>query len=292
MMVEDIPLMAAALHLTPADGRPIRCHVVAVVNQKGGVGKTTTAVNLAAALGAGGRRVLVVDADAQGNASAYFGLDTRESSQVLGRVLAQAESDLAPQVAELIVATAAPGVDLIPNNVLMMDAEDSLLQSKRMAREAVLRKAIEPITRRYELTFIDCPPNLGIITTNCLVAADSVLIPVDSNSFATLAVEQLQRQINLVGEHYHRVAILGVLLTRFQENTRLHQRVEEEIDRAYGPQLFATRIPQSIRVSESAYLSQPISLLSPGHPIAETYRRLGEEVLSRVSGLQTAPHTA
>ena len=246
---------------------------IAISNQKGGVGKTTTSTNLATALSACGKRVLVVDFDPQGNTTTSFDVskDTDKSSYsfIMGHC----------NIAESICSTNVPGLDIIPSTVHLSGAEVELVPV--MAREYRLREALKNIEHLYDYIFIDCPPSVGLLTLNALAAVQEVLIPVQCEFFAMEGLSQLFQTVTLVQQNLNpRLSISGILLTMYDSRTRLSSSVEREIRHHFGDKVFNTVIPRNVRISEAPSYGKPV-LLYDTHCIgSKAYMKLAAEVMT------------
>jgi chromosome partitioning protein len=249
--------------------------VTACTNQKGGVGKTTTVVNLAAYLALSGTPTLVVDLDPQGNATSGLGVDRR----TLDRSVYNALLDRVP-IGELTVGTAIEGLDLVPSAGSLSGAEVELVGV--VARERRLAASLADLDGRYARILVDCPPSLGLLTVNALTAADGVLIPIQTEYYALEGLSQLVTTIRLVREELNpRLEIDGVLLTMFDARTRLSAQVAAEVRRHMDGTVFDTVVPRSVRLSEAPSHGQPIAIYDPSSRGAEAYRALAVEVTSR-----------
>jgi len=247
--------------------------VVAVANQKGGVGKTTTAINLGACLGDLGRSVLIVDADPQGNATSGLGIDRRKLDYSLYDCLV---GGLEPVKA--LRATEFRGLWVLPSSIDLAGAEIELVGLPE--RETRLRKVVGKLRENYDYTFIDCPPSLGLLTVNALTAADSVLIPIQCEYYALEGLGQLLNTIKLIrGRLNAGLALEGVLLTMFDGRTNLSVQVAEEVKRYFRDKVFRTIIPRNVRLSEAPSHGKPITIYDPRSRGAQVYRELAEEVL-------------
>jgi len=248
--------------------------IYALANQKGGVGKTTTAVNLAAYLAHWGLRVLVVDMDPQANATLSLGVERRDARVTTYEVLVQEKP-----LREAVVSTRWPRLDLAPSSARLAGATVELIGM--LARERRLQWALERLDTRYDYVLIDCPPSLGILTINGLTAAqDGVIIPVQCEFLALEGLSQLLRTIDLVRRALNpRLRIRGLVMTMFDTRTNLSQQVVEEVRRYFGPRVFRTLIPRSVRLSEAPSYGEPILRYAPRSAGALAYRALAKELL-------------
>lgn len=255
-----------------------RAPVVAVANQKGGVGKTTTAVSLSAALADCGARVILVDLDPQANASS--GLDRRAAADQVTTYHALLGSS---DPADGLVQTAVERLRLLPSSIDLAGAEVELVSA--FSREQRLRRILEPLRSDADLIMVDCPPSLGLLTVNGLTAADGVLVPIQCEYYALEGLEALRRNVELVRANLNpELTILGFALTMLDGRTRLSHQVVEEVRLHFGDKVFDTRIPRSVRLAEAPGFGQPITAFDPGSRGAMAYRRLASEVLSRLDG--------
>ena len=249
--------------------------VTACTNQKGGVGKTTTVVNLAAYLALSGTSTLVIDLDPQGNATSGLGVDRRS----LDRSVYDALIDRVP-IGELVLTTAVPGLDLVPAALALSGAEVELVGLA--ARERRLSASLADLGERYDRVLIDCPPSLGLLTVNALTAADGVLIPIQTEYYALEGLSQLVNTIRMVRENLNpRLEIDGVLLTMYDGRTRLSAQVAAEVRRHLEGAVYDTVVPRSVRLSEAPSHGQPIAIYDPSSRGAEAYGRLAAEVTAR-----------
>jgi chromosome partitioning protein len=256
--------------------------VMCVANQKGGVGKTTTTVSLAAALAQLGAKVLIVDLDPQGNATTGLGLRAEEGDPGTYRVLV----DALP-IVEARITTEVAGLDVIPSSIDLAGAEVELVSA--FSREMLLRRALEPVRDDYDVVFIDCPPSLGLLTVNGLVAADQVLVPIQCEYYALEGVGQLMRTVQLVGDNLNRdLELGGVVLTMYDGRTNLSQQVVDEVRGYFGARAFQTVIPRTVRLSEAPSFGQPITVFDPHSRGSRAYQRLAGEVADRLD-LAVAP---
>jgi len=249
--------------------------IVAVVNQKGGVGKTTTAVNLGATLAEQGKRVLLVDMDAQGNASTGLGIQRGDLEVCIYSVL------VAQEPAEsAIIPTPVSGLDLIPARIELAAAEVELAGA--IARETRLRTALAGVRSGYDFVLVDSAPSLGLLTVNSLTAAESVLIPIQCEYYALEGLSQLLRVVDLVRTTLNPgLEIGGVLLTMFDKRLRLSVDVAEEIRTHFSGTVYETVIPRSVRLSEAPSYGRPVTQYAPDSRGAHAYRMLAEEVIQR-----------
>ena len=249
--------------------------VTACTNQKGGVGKTTTVINLAAYLALSGTRTLVIDLDPQGNATSGLGVDRR----AVDRSSYEALVDRAPMT-ELVVETPVTGLDLVPSNAALSGAEVELVGVP--ARERRLGASLAELDGRYERILIDCPPSLGLLTLNALTAADGVLIPIQTEYYALEGLSQLVNTIRRVREGLNpRLEIEGVLLTMYDARTNLSAQVASEVRRHMNGSVYDTVVPRSVRLSEAPSHGLPIALYDPASRGADAYRELAGEVTAR-----------
>ena len=249
--------------------------VTACTNQKGGVGKTTTVVNLAAYLALSGTRTLVIDLDPQGNATSGLGIDRRS----VDRSSYDALVDRVP-MSELVVETPVPGLELVPSSASLSGAEIELVEVS--GRERRLAASLSQMNGRYDRILIDCPPSLGLLTLNALTAADGVLIPIQTEYYALEGLSQLVNTIRRVREGLNpRLEIDGVLLTMYDARTNLSAQVATEVRRHMNGSVYDTIVPRSIRLSEAPIHGLPIALYDPGSRGANAYRELAGEVAAR-----------
>lgn len=249
--------------------------VIAVINQKGGVGKSTTAINLSAALGERNKQVLLIDLDPQGNSSSGLGV---EKSQVENCVYDVLLNEV--PINEVIIPDVTPGMDLIPATINLAGAEVELVSA--MARENRLKEAVGGLRGKYDYIFIDCPPSLGLLTVNALVAADKLLIPIQSEFYALEGVTKLLDSMKRVKSMLNpSLDIYGVLITMFDKRTTLSRQVEEEVRSYFGKTVFDTVIPRTVKLSEAPSYGQPITEYDPTGKGAESYINLAEEVIAR-----------
>ncbi len=248
--------------------------IIAVVNQKGGVGKTTSAVNLAAAVGQRGKSVLLVDIDPQGNATSGMGLNKRE--------LAKSSYDViinGTPAKEVIKHTEFDGVDVLPANMNLAGAELELVDSSK--RESNLKNALLLVKGEYDFIFMDCPPSLGLITLNALCAADTVLVPIQCEYYALEGLSQLISTVRQVKRLYNpMLEIEGVLLTMYDGRLNLTQQVVDELKRFFPKKVYSTPIPRNVKLSEAPSYGQPVMYYDKRSTGAAAYGSLADELLS------------
>jgi len=246
--------------------------VIAVANQKGGVGKTTTVVNLSAALAELGYRVLVVDLDPQGNAATGFGIDVRTLERSVYDLLIH---DV--PMGDCIVDTEVPNLSVVPSSLDLAGAEIELVPM--MSREFRLRRALEPVVGDYDFVFIDCPPSLGLLTVNAFAAASEVMVPIQCEYYALEGLGQLLGNVELVQRNVNpALQMSAVVLVMFDGRTRLATQVAEEVRSHFGDKVCASVIPRTIRLSEAPSYGQPITVFDPLSRGAVAYRDLAREV--------------
>ena len=250
-------------------------YVLTLANQKGGVGKTTTAVNLAAFLGKKKKKVLVIDLDPQGNATSGLGVDKGELETTIYDVLVNEES-----IADAIWESSAENVSICPTNINLAGAEIELVNV--MSREQVLKEALKEIRDDYDYILIDCPPSLSILTINALTASDGIIIPIQGEYYALEGLTQLVDTINIVKKKLNKnLSILGVVLTMFDRRTQLTRQVEEEVSNYFGDKVFNTHIPRNVRLAEAPSHGVAILDYDKNSKGAKAYESLAAEVIKR-----------
>jgi len=256
---------------------------IAVVNQKGGVGKTTTVVNLAGALGLDGYRVLVVDIDPQGNATSGFGIKRRELQRcTYDLLLSGPDADPVEEFAKTKVRTSAKGVDLVPATINLAGAEVSLATA--IARDTKLQRALQPIKSHYDLVFVDTGPSLGLLTINALASADTVLIPIQCEYYALEGLSQLLDVVHLVQAQVNpSLTVEGVILTMYDGRTSLSRQVAKEVRRHFRGRVFTVTIPRNVRLAEAPSHGLPGVLYDRNSRGARAYTSLAKEVFQHAT---------
>jgi chromosome partitioning protein len=250
-------------------------YVITIANQKGGVGKTTTAVSLSAALAQAGRRVLMIDLDPQGNATSGVGVRGPNAEHTVYDVLI---GDTAAE--DAIEPTSIRNLFVMPATIDLAGAEIELVSV--MSREAKLKRALESIREDFDFVLIDCPPSLGLLTVNALTAADGVLVPIQCEYYALEGLGALRRNTDLVRANLNpQLDIVGFVLTMHDGRTRLSQQVVEDVTAHFGNRVFNARIPRSVRLAEAPSYGQPITVFDPSSRGALAYHRLANELLGR-----------
>ena len=247
--------------------------VISVANQKGGVGKTTTTINLSASIANRGYRVLIVDIDPQGNATSGLGIEKSSIKQDIYNVLI----DEIP-LKDTILHTSTKRLDLVPATINLSGAETELISM--MARETRLKSALDAVSNDYDFIFIDCPPSLGQLSINAFTASDSILIPVQSEYYAMEGLSQLLNTIRLVQKHFNKdLGVEGVLLTMLDSRTNLGAEVVKEVQSYFDKKVYKTIIPRITKLAEAPSYGQPITEYAPNSRGAEVYDDLAKEVL-------------
>ena len=250
-------------------------HIISIVNQKGGVGKTTTAVNLAAGLGILGKRTLLIDIDPQGNSTSGYGISKRDTKLNSYHVLTNAA-----KLESVVVKTQFNNVDVVPSGMDLAGAEIEMIDLDN--RESVLKMAIATVYNDYDYILLDCPPSLSLITLNALVASDRVLVPIQCEYYALEGLSQLMSTVRLVKQKYNpELELDGVLLTMYDGRLNLTQQVVGEVKRFFPRKVFATVIPRTVRLSEAPSFGQPIQYYDKGNKGALAYNALAEEIAKK-----------
>ncbi len=251
--------------------------IISIANQKGGVGKTTTTINLSSLLAAAEKRTLLVDIDPQSNSSS--GLSVTNQTPSVYEVLVGTR-----KIQEVIINTFMPFLDMLPSNINLVGAEIEMVDMEN--RETLLRDALAEVSDKYDYILIDCPPSLGLLTLNSLTASNSVLIPVQCEYFALEGLGQLLNTINIVKKHFNKdLAIEGVLLTMFDTRLRLSHQVAEEVRKYFGDKVYKTAIHRNVRISEAPSYGKPIILYDAISSGAQNYMALASEFLENNSAI-------
>ncbi len=254
-----------------------RARVVSMCNQKGGVGKTTTTINLGASLAEYGRKVLLVDFDPQGSLSVGLGMNPHEMDLSIYNLLIQRDN---VTVEEVVVPTDVPGMDLLPSNIDLSAAEVQLVHE--VAREQTLQRVLAPALEQYDVILIDCQPSLGLLTVNALTASDGVIVPLECEYFALRGVALLKTTIDKVRERLNpKLEIDGVLGTMFDGRTLHSREVMDRLVQAWGDTVFHTVIRRTVKFSDSTVAGEPITTYAASSAGADSYRQLAKEVLAR-----------
>jgi len=248
---------------------------IAIANQKGGVGKTTTSINLSAALASKGKKILVVDIDPQGNTTSGFGINKNELENTIYEVLLGECT-----VQDCILKEIYPNLSILPTNVNLAAAEIELIDSER--KEFILKKEIDWVKDQYDYIIIDCPPSLSMLTINAMTTADSVLVPIQCEYYALEGLSQLIHTVNLVKERLNPELFMeGVLFTMYDSRTNLSMQVVENVKSNLKENVYTTIIPRNIRLAEAPSYGQPINIYDPKSAGAEAYMALADEVINR-----------
>lgn len=272
---ETPPKVVGVRRLKEAMAKPASTRIFTVANQKGGVGKTTTTVNIAAALSMGGLRVLVIDLDPQGNASTALGVEHRQSAGVYEVLMGSA------QISEVIVKVAGfPALDCLPANTSLANAEINLVSM--VARELQLKAAIDEISANYDYIFIDCPPSLGLLTINAFAGSKELLIPIQTEYYALEGLSQLLETYAVVKKRLNPTLILStIILTMFDGRTRLANDVAANVRSHFPNELIDIPIPRAVRVSEAPSYNQTVMTYDPLSPGAIAYMQVAREIAER-----------
>lgn len=249
--------------------------IIAFANQKGGVGKTTTCINLSAYVAAMGKKVLVVDLDPQGNATSGLGIDKdNEMKTVYDLISGDSTAE------EVIQKTLLENLDILPSTVDLAGAELEMVEMPQ--REKIMKGILEPLKKGYDFIMIDCPPSLGLITVNALTASDSVIIPMQCEYYPLMGITQLMNTIRLIKFHLNpNIDVEGVVMTMKDKRSNLTNQVSDEIIKFFGKKVFYTYIPRNIRLAEAPSHGMPILIYEPSSKGAEAYLSLAEEFLDR-----------
>lgn len=249
--------------------------IISIANQKGGVGKTTTTINLSSLFAAAEKRTLLIDIDPQSNSSS--GLSVTNHTPSVYEVLVGTKD-----IREVIISTFMPHLDMLPSNINLVGAEIEMVDIEN--REVLLKSALSNIVNDYDYILIDCPPSLGLLTLNALTASNSVLIPVQCEYFALEGLGQLLNTINIVKKHFNKdLSIEGVLLTMFDTRLRLSHQVAEEVRKYFGEKVYKTVIHRNVRISEAPSYGKPIILYDAISSGAQNYMSLASEILGKYS---------
>ena len=252
-----------------------KTRIISIINQKGGVGKSTTAVNLSAALSSKGKKVLLVDFDPQGNSTSGFGIEKEELEQCVYDALIHNVS-----AEDLIHDTECERVFVIPATIQLAGAEIELVSA--MARETRLKELLAPVQNEFDYIFIDCPPSLGLLTINALAAADSVLIPIQCEYYALEGVTKLLESMRMVKERINRsLEVFGVLMTMYDSRTSLANQVVDEVRAYFGDKVFDTLVPRTVKISEAPSFGMSVIEYAPSNKGASAYLSLADEVIGR-----------
>ncbi len=250
--------------------------IIAIANQKGGCGKTTTSVNLAVALAEKGKRTLIVDLDPQGHSTIGFGYDPDSLTMTIYNALMKAQ----PTISEIIVGTKIERLDLAPSNVLLSGAEIEL--ASVVGREFVLTEKLKTVQDKYDICVIDCPPSLSLLTLNALVASTDLIVPVQVEYYAMEGLKQLFETVNIIGKQLHpcNVKILGLLLTFVEKRRLLSSQTQRQMREYFGDLVFDTVIHRCVRLAEAPSAGQPVFTYAPESRSAAEYRALAEEIIN------------
>jgi chromosome partitioning protein len=270
--VADDPILAGPM----TGGNGGHAKVLGVVNQKGGVGKSTTAVNLAACLGDEGRRVLLVDLDPQGNATSGFGLNKNQRELCVYNALLGDTP-----MKDIIEPVSVEHVFVVPSTIQLAGAEIELVSA--LSRETRLKQVLQPVLGDFDFVIIDCPPSLGLLTVNALTAAEGLVIPIQCEYYALEGLSKLLDSVRLIKTHLNpALDIFGVVMTMYDSRTKLANQVVDEVKDFFPTAVFDTLIPRSVRISEAPSHGLPVTEYDPAGKGAQAYRELAKEVIARV----------
>ena len=257
--------------------------IISIANQKGGVGKTTTSINLSTALAKKNKKTLLIDADPQGNATSGVGIEKKVELSVYDVLIDETE------IKDTIINTQINNLDICPSNIDLAGAEVELVSM--MSRERRLKEKLDVIKKEYDYIIIDCPPSLGLITLNAFTASDSVLIPVQCEYYALEGLGQLLNTISLVKKHLNKnIEIEGALLTMFDSRTNLAKQVVEEVKKYFGEKVYKTVIPRNVKLSEAPSYGMPIIIYDPRSKGSKCYTKLGKELIKNNEEISRAKH--
>lgn len=257
--------------------------VISIANQKGGVGKTTTSINISTILAKKGKKVLLIDADPQGNATSGIGIEKKTEKSIYDVIIEETK------IEEVVLETQVKNLKICPSNINLAGAEVELVSM--MSREYRLKERIEEEKENYDYIIIDCPPSLGLITLNAFTASDSVLIPVQCEYYALEGLEQLMNTVNLVKKHLNKeLELEGAVLTMYDARTNLSNQVVKEVKNYFEDQVYKTVIPRNVRLSEAPSFGMPISLYDPKSKGAKCYDKLVKEILKKNEEDKLARH--
>ena len=249
--------------------------IISLVNQKGGVGKTTTAVNLSAFLAKKRKKVLVIDLDPQGNATSGYGFEKSSLENTVYDLLVNEE-----EIVNVIAPTSVKNVDMCPTNINLAGAEVELVSA--ISRETILKRAIEPVLNQYDYIIVDCPPSLGLLTINALTACEGVIVPIQGEYYALEGLSQLVDTINMIKKKLNpQVGILGVVITMHDRRTQLTRQVVEEVQKYFGDKVFKTFIPRNVRLAEAPSHGLTIDEYDAKSKGSLAYQALANEVIKR-----------
>lgn len=257
--------------------------IISIANQKGGVGKTTTSINLSTVLAKRNKKTLLIDADPQGNATSGVGIDQEIKLSIYDVLIDETE------IKEAIIKTQIKNLDVCPSNIDLAGAEVELVSM--ISREQRLKEKLDIIKNEYDYIIIDCPPSLGLITLNAFTASDSVLIPVQCEYYALEGLGQLLNTVNLVKKHLNKnLEIEGALLTMFDSRTNLAKQVVDEVKKYFGDKVYKTVIPRNVKLSEAPSYGMPIILYDARSKGAKCYDKLGKELIKNNEDNNKAKH--